>query len=200
MEVLPEDPEAYQYISDSVGVNEAVSIDPDYGNREGYDPNFLGTAAQAVPLPRMTPAMTARAAVNLHAGAGTNPLELRYRHFSVVVNRARRLAFFTAVNIDGRLAVAPSARTINGSPTRGFRSNLRSTATCSRRPNWTVATSCVRWTRRGVTTPPPSGWRTTTHSISPIVSRLTRFNEGRSLWAGLEDFLLSGAPTTRASE
>ena len=34
--------------------------------------------------------------------------ELRYHHFSVVMHRPRRLALFTAVNIDGKLAQRPS--------------------------------------------------------------------------------------------
>ena len=35
---------------------------------------------------------------------GASPVELKYHHFSLVMNRRRRLAFFTAVNIDGRTA------------------------------------------------------------------------------------------------
>jgi endonuclease G len=65
---------------------EALAIDPDYTTRGGYDPAFLGTP---LPLP----------------GVGSNTAvasaELRYHHFSVVVHRVRRLALFTAVNIDG---------------------------------------------------------------------------------------------------
>jgi endonuclease G, mitochondrial len=33
--------------------------------------------------------------------ASEDPFELKYQHFSVVVNKARRMAFFTAVNING---------------------------------------------------------------------------------------------------
>jgi endonuclease G len=42
-----------------------------------------------------------RAALNSEAGPGDDPHELRYHHFSVVMNAERRLAFFTACNIDG---------------------------------------------------------------------------------------------------
>ncbi len=43
-----------------------------------------------------------RAAVNKDAEEGDDPHELRYHHFSVVMNAERRLAFFTACNIDGK--------------------------------------------------------------------------------------------------
>lgn len=71
---------------------EAISIDPDYSNREGYREDFLGT-----PLP-----LPGRQAVGDTASA-----ELKYHHFSVVMHRHRRLALFTAVNIDGRTATRP---------------------------------------------------------------------------------------------
>lgn len=73
-------------------VPEALAIDPDYASRGGYDPGFLG-----VPLP--LPGVGSNAAV---ASA-----ELRYHHFSVVMQRERRLALFTAVNIDGSRTDAP---------------------------------------------------------------------------------------------
>jgi endonuclease G len=69
---------------------EAVAIDPDYANRRGYDPDFLGTGPLSVPLPTVT------------GPASDDALPpLPYHHFSVVMNRARRLAAVTAVNIDG---------------------------------------------------------------------------------------------------
>lgn len=72
---------------------EAISIDPDYGRRGGFDPEFLGSG---FPLPTVT-----GDAVQVASG------ELRYHHFSVVMHRRRRLALFTAVNIDGGLAQKP---------------------------------------------------------------------------------------------
>ncbi|MEE2033716.1 DNA/RNA non-specific endonuclease [Rhodococcus chondri] len=72
---------------------EAISIDPDYTSRGGYDPRFLATE---VPLPQL--------------GSGVAELasqELNYHHFSIVMHRRRRLALFTAVNIDGQQAQQP---------------------------------------------------------------------------------------------
>lgn len=64
-------------------------VDPDYSNREGYDPAFLGSGL-VVPLPnadghRLVP--------------GTLSVTLKYHRFSIRLHRRRRLAAFTAVNI-----------------------------------------------------------------------------------------------------
>ncbi|MGC4072482.1 MAG: DNA/RNA non-specific endonuclease [Nibricoccus sp.] len=83
-------------------LTEAISIDPDYATRRGFDPAFLGkTAALAVPLPGLSTKQKADAARLITVPAGADPLELKYHHFSVVMNAVRRLAYFTAVNIDG---------------------------------------------------------------------------------------------------
>lgn len=60
----------------------------------GFDPAFLGVT---VPLPKLPAAQQADAAA-LIDGSGN---ELKYTHFSVVMSKDRRLAYFTAVNIDG---------------------------------------------------------------------------------------------------
>ncbi len=81
-------------------VLEGITIDPDYAARRGYEPDFLGTDAQSVPLPALSDELAALAAVSETATAEPGYV-LPYHHFSVVMNRERRLAFFTAVNIDG---------------------------------------------------------------------------------------------------
>lgn len=68
-----------------------------YAGRKGYDQDFLG---RTIPLPSLTPQALRfgqPAAVQDDADG-----VLQYEHFSVVLNADRRLAFFTAVNIDGR--------------------------------------------------------------------------------------------------
>jgi DNA/RNA endonuclease G (NUC1)/V8-like Glu-specific endopeptidase len=82
--------------------DEAVSVDPDYSNRKGYDPNFLGIRERRVPLPELPPALQAKAAVNQQARRGKDRHVLPYHHYSVVMNKKRKLAFYAAVNIDGR--------------------------------------------------------------------------------------------------
>lgn len=69
-----------------------VLPEADYGNREGYEAGFLGFN---VPMPEPTAAIADR--VQPVEGGG---IELRYHHYSVIMNRVRRLAFVSAVNID----------------------------------------------------------------------------------------------------
>jgi endonuclease G len=78
---------------------EAVKIDRNYANRRGYDRTFL--PGHRVDLPRLGPGLEGLAARKKRVTAGDDPFELRYQHFSVVMHRQRRLAFFTAGNIDG---------------------------------------------------------------------------------------------------
>jgi len=54
-----------------------------------------------VPLPKLSLEMAKRAAINQTA-KGTDKFVLPYHHYSVVMNKKRKLAFYTAVNIDGR--------------------------------------------------------------------------------------------------
>lgn len=81
---------------------EAILIDPDYSNRKGYDPQFLGVEVQ---LPELTDAQRRDAAINTLARDGDDPTVLPYNHFSLVINRKRRMAYYTACNIDGERAV-----------------------------------------------------------------------------------------------
>jgi endonuclease G, mitochondrial len=78
---------------------ERVDIDPNYTNRKGYDPNFLGVS---VPLPVLNEEQRRNAAKNSMARPGEDNAVLPYHHFSIVMNRRRQLAYYTAVNIDGR--------------------------------------------------------------------------------------------------
>jgi endonuclease G len=73
----------------------AVEQSPEwYAGSAGYDPGFL---EQRVELPRI-PAQMKGDIAQLKDGSGH---ELKYTNFSVVMNKARKLAFYTAVNIDG---------------------------------------------------------------------------------------------------
>ncbi len=81
------------------GSEKKLELDPDFSDRDGYNPAFLGSAIVA--LPKLSAAQRRIAAKNKEAPAGDNPLELKYHHYSVIMNGKRRLAFVSAVNIDG---------------------------------------------------------------------------------------------------
>ncbi len=66
-----------------------------YANSAGYDPCFLGPRIE---LPTL-PAALRDDLAPLTDGSGH---ELKYTHFSILVSKSRKLAVFTAVNIDGR--------------------------------------------------------------------------------------------------
>lgn len=76
-----------------------------YSDRKGYDPNFLGSNDKRVPLPELTDKMKRDCAINRMAERGMNEYVLPYHHFSIVMNKVRKMAFYTAVNIDGKNVV-----------------------------------------------------------------------------------------------
>ena len=75
---------------------EAIRPDPNYKTRKGFDSAFLGEGIE-VPLPRLTNAIRDKAAGVAASGHG---VVVPYHHFSLVMNRERRIAFYTAVNFD----------------------------------------------------------------------------------------------------
>ncbi|MER9545397.1 DNA/RNA non-specific endonuclease [Mesorhizobium sp. M0437] len=70
----------------------------DFDDRGGYEPGFIPGFVLAMPTVANSPY---RLAKNLLAKPGEDPHELRYHHFSILMNADRRLAFVTACNIDG---------------------------------------------------------------------------------------------------
>jgi endonuclease G len=78
-------------------LTEAVAIDQsNYPKRNGYQSDFLGVGKLRVPLPKVK---TQQSQV---VKLGTRS-ELKYWNYSVVMNRRRRLAFFSVANVDPHL-------------------------------------------------------------------------------------------------
>lgn len=80
---------------------EKVKIDIEYSNRAGYDKDFLPN--WTVYPPALTKKLEKNVARKIGGGTGEESYELKYEHFSVVMNAKRRLAFLSAVNIDGKI-------------------------------------------------------------------------------------------------
>ncbi len=174
-------------------IEEAVSIDPDYSNRKGYLPNFLGSGAVNVPLPTLSPEMKAKAAINLKANGGDKNV-LPYHHYSVVMNAERRLAFYTAVNIDGNIFY-----NIKREPDKWFfdprlskdlqtgndvyANNPLDRGHLVRRldPAWGNSKALAKIANDD------------TFHFTNCTPQHHDFNAGQSLWAGLEDYILKNA-------
>jgi endonuclease G, mitochondrial len=78
---------------------EAVHIDQTtLKSRPGYKANFLGSGKFSVPLPTIPSALKSKI-VTLTGNSRQS--ELKYFNYSVVMHKDRKLAFFSCVNIDG---------------------------------------------------------------------------------------------------
>lgn len=75
---------------------EKITPAPDYDNRPGYDPEFLGFG---VPFPKLTVKTRSQAFV-VPGATGDGKYLLNYYHYSLIFNRERKLAFVSGVNFD----------------------------------------------------------------------------------------------------
>ncbi len=80
------------------GDDDVEGVVADYAGRAGYVRDFLGIA---IALPTVDRDAADVLPLTIEGRATT---ELPYQHFSVVMNRSRRMCFFSAVNIDGGLS------------------------------------------------------------------------------------------------
>jgi endonuclease G, mitochondrial len=115
-------------------VAEKVKPSADFSNRGGYKPGFI--EGFSVPLPSLPTFMERDAARNREAEPGDDPFELKYYHFSIVMNKRRKLAFFTACNIDGSQAKAIDRSTGAVSPLDPDSKELESLADAESSDSW----------------------------------------------------------------
>jgi len=82
--------------TETPALEKSITFDPDrtYANRDGYDPAFLGSD-KVVPLPGIAEERMDEILLD-----GDKPLVLKYHHYSIVMNKLRRLQMFSAVNVD----------------------------------------------------------------------------------------------------
>jgi len=179
----------------STGVSEeAVTIDPNYSNRKGYNANFLGGNSVKVQLPKLSAQMKTKAAVNQKAASGTDKFVLPYHHYSVVMNKERRLAFFTAVNIDGTIFYNIKRETdkwifdprLDQDEQTGndvYKNNPLDRGHLVRRldPAWGTSQALAKVANDD------------TFHYTNSTPQHHDFNAGQSLWAGLEDYILKNA-------
>jgi endonuclease G len=77
-----------------------------YSDREGYQEAFLGNKFR-VPIPAI---VQNKQSVLKFKADGKTASELKYHHFSVVMNKQRRMCFFSICNIDGQQSKRGVAR------------------------------------------------------------------------------------------
>lgn len=87
-----------------VAVEKSLRFDPDYTDRKGYDPAFLGDGL-IVPMPDVAPARLGEMVQD-----GGKVLVLPYYHYSLTMNATRRLPMWAASNAD----YAPERRAHGG--------------------------------------------------------------------------------------
>lgn len=90
---------------DAAADGEDGEVERNLADRDGYDPEFIGTGDLAVPLPHLNCLQR----LNI-ARTEDGEEVLKYRHFSVVMNARRRLAYLTAANVDGTQLRRPRRR------------------------------------------------------------------------------------------
>lgn len=174
---------------DEAEEGEARAVDPDYGHRPGYDPDFL---AWPVPLPGLTEDQRTRAARNLRARPGTDPTVVDYHHFSLVIDAPRRLALYTAVNVDGARSRRPDRDDRWLFDPRLVREVQVGNELYSRNDfdrGHLVRRLDPAW---GSTSEARKANDDTFHYTNCAPQHM-RFNQNASTWLGLEDYLLNQA-------
>jgi endonuclease G, mitochondrial len=160
----------------------------------GYNPAFLGGGNRRLPLPAMTDSMIRNAAVNQEPADGAPKFELPYHHYSVVLNANRRLAFFTAVNIDGTLEKSLGKREKDKWIfDHRVESDLQIGDEWYAKPfdrGHLVRRLDPAW---GRTKAIAKHANDDTFHFTNCSPQHSRFNQGKNLWQGLENYLLDTA-------
>jgi endonuclease G, mitochondrial len=78
---------------------EKLQVDSNYSTRLGYQAEFI--ADTKIPLPKLTGKTLQEVAALRATEERASEGELKYEHFSIKMNRSKRMAIFTATNIDG---------------------------------------------------------------------------------------------------
>jgi endonuclease G, mitochondrial len=177
---------------------EAVKIDQDYSNRSGYNPDFID--GSSVPLPVVTD--TSQVAPLRAQEPDFEAGELKYEHFSLKVNKAKRIALFTATNIDGAtyLAVDRQSGQVKASGSEGetWFKDVRISASYFLDQTfysaWSTYFDRGHLTRRS---DPTWGTKETAERANADTFHFTncspqhfRFNETTKYWQGVEQYIL----------
>lgn len=178
----------------NIDFQEAISIDPNYDTRKGYDSKFLGTGKNAVLLPAFSRVLRKRKTSKAKVVGPEEAPVFDYHHFSVVFDSRRKLAICTAVNIDG-----PSRMDLKRDDDRWifdprlpreYQAGPELYATNEFDLGHLVRRLDPAW---GKTEKEARLANDDTFHFTNCAPQHEQFNRGKNLWAGLEDHLLDKA-------
>jgi endonuclease G, mitochondrial len=176
--------------------SEALKIDQDYANRGGYNPAFIAGFDVALPVVTdaalITPLRDGQP--NLEAG------ELKYEHFSLKMNKTKRVALFTATNIDGATYLSVDRQTgqVNASEGETWFKDTRISASAFLDQTfysaWSTYFDRGHLTRRSDPTwgTPETAERANadTFHFTNCSPQHFRFNQTTNYWQGVEQYVL----------
>ncbi|WP_413459364.1 DNA/RNA non-specific endonuclease [Herbaspirillum huttiense] len=189
---------------------EALRIDPDYGNRSGYDAAFIPGAELPLPQPDAQLAGDIVPLLPTVAGAAVDDGELKYEHFSIKLLKRRRMAAFTATNIDGThyLAVDRGSGQVNAAEGDAWFRDPRVAAASVLEQDfysaWSTYFDRGHLTRRS---DPSWGARDEAERANADTFHFTncspqhfRFNQSATYWQGLERYVLENGVLAASSK
>jgi endonuclease G len=172
--------------SDEVDALVTEGVPEDYKDRKGYEEDFLGDDnIVATPTILRDPKEILEFETQ-----GKKGNVLHYQHFSVVMNRKRRMCFFSAVNIDGKLSRKSTRTTWRTDPR--IPKDLQIMYECYGNP---PKFSRGHMTRRedpvwGTPSVAALGNSDSMH-VTNVTPQMQSFNA--PIWLGLEDYALQNA-------
>ncbi|KAF1042133.1 MAG: hypothetical protein GAK35_02876 [Herbaspirillum frisingense] len=187
---------------------EAVRIDQDYANRGGYDAGFI--PGVKLPLPKPDDKLARQIAALRADEADAADGELKYEHFSLKLIKAKRIAAFTATNIDGEtyLNVNRSTGRVNDAEGDTWFQDPRVSASFYLGQDFYSAWSTY-FDRGHLTRRSDPSWGTPeeaeranadTFHFTNCSPQHFRFNQSATYWQGLERYVLENGILAASSK
>ena len=172
---------------------EKLVVDPDWSTRQGYDEDFLDIR---VPLPMLSDEVKANSVeVPAQFRVNGDKFVLAYHHYSLVMNRKRRFAWYSAANIDGKRRPTLPKR-------KGDRWNIDQRIDSPDAPRFQCGEdlySAEKTDRGHLTRYLDVAWGTKDEALKALADtfhfsncclQLSNFNQTTARWQGIEQFLL----------
>ena len=188
------------------GVEKVVVDQSNYAERRGYDPDFLGSGKLRVPLPGAKGALANQL---LRFGRAEQQFELEYWNYSVAIHKARRMALFSAVNVDAGKRPAGAGRDGDRwyfDPRIGEQAQL-GPELYGEQSEFEVDRSANPFDRGHLTRRLDAQWGGTADEAkrngddsfhwTNCSPQHWKFNQGAKRWLGLEDYAIQGFAARR---